>query len=58
VLWWFELKRDGGKASWTPHLIDNDSGIGTQFVVADMNGDKKPDVVVGNKRGCFVHVQK
>jgi hypothetical protein len=58
VLWWFELKREGEKASWKAHLIDNDSGIGTQFVVADMNGDKKPDVVVGNKRGCFVHVQK
>ena len=58
VLWWFELKRDGGKVSWIPHLIDNDSGVGTQFVVADVNGDKKPDVIVGNKRGCFVHVQK
>jgi hypothetical protein len=58
VLWWFELKRDGGKVSWTPHLIDNESGVGTQFVVADVNGDKKPDVVIGNKKGCFVHVQK
>lgn len=58
VLWWFELKREGGKVSWIPHLIDNDSGVGTQFVVTDVNGDKKPDVVVGNKRGCFVHVQK
>jgi hypothetical protein len=58
VLWWFELKRDSGKVSWTPHLIDNDSGIGTQFVVTDINGDGKPDVVVGSKKGCFVHVQK
>jgi hypothetical protein len=58
VVWWFELKRDGGKVTWTPHLIDNDSGIGTQFVVTDINGDKKPDVIVGNKKGCFVHVQK
>ncbi len=58
VLWWFELKREGGKVSWTPHLIDGDSGVGTQFVVADVNGDGKPDVIVGNKRGCFVHTQK
>lgn len=58
VLWWFELKREGSKVSWTPHLIDDDSGIGTQFVVTDVNADAKPDVVVGNKRGCFVHLQK
>jgi hypothetical protein len=58
VVWWFELKRDGGTAKFIPHLIDNDSGVGTQFSVADLNGDKKPDVVVGNKRGAFVHIQK
>lgn len=58
VVWWFELKREGGKAAFVPHLIDNDSGVGTQFSVTDLNGDKKPDVVVGNKRGAFVHLQK
>ncbi|WP_156345809.1 FG-GAP-like repeat-containing protein [Verrucomicrobium spinosum] len=58
VLWWFELKRDGGKVTWEPHFIDGDSGVGTQFVVADVNGDGKPDVVVGNKKGAYVHTQK
>jgi hypothetical protein len=58
VLWWFELKRDGGVASYVPHLIDNDSGVGTQFSVVDLDGDEKPDVVVGNKRGAFVHIQQ
>ena len=38
-------------------VIDNDSGIGTQFVVADVNGDKLPDVVVSNKKGTFVFEQ-
>jgi len=59
VVWWFELKRgDDGSASYVPHLIDNDSGVGTQFSVVDMNGDEKLDIVVGNKRGAFVHIRQ
>ena len=53
VAYWFELKRDGGKASFIPHLIDANSGVGTQVMAVDINGDKKLDVVVGNKRGTF-----
>lgn len=51
VLFWFELKRSGGKPSWTPHQIDHDSGVGTQFEVADVNGDGLLDVVTSNKKG-------
>lgn len=58
VLYWFELKREGGKAKFIPHLIDDNSGIGTQVMGADVNGDKKMDVVVGNKRGAFVFLRK
>jgi hypothetical protein len=29
------------------------SGIGTQFVVEDINGDKLPDIVISNKKGVF-----
>ena len=58
VLYWFELKRDGGKASYVAHLIDDNSGVGTQVMAVDINGDKKLDVVVGNKRGAFVLTQK
>jgi hypothetical protein len=58
VLYWFQLKRNADKsAEWIPHLIDNNSGIGTQVVAADVNGDKFPDVIVGNKNGTFVHIQ-
>ena len=39
-------------------MIDDDSGVGTQVVAGDINGDKKPDVVVGNKHGTFVIVQQ
>ena len=58
VLYWFELKREGGKASYVAHLIDGASGVGTQVSAGDINGDKKPDVVVGNKRGTFVFLRK
>jgi hypothetical protein len=58
VLYWFELKRDGGRASYVAHLIDDASGVGTQVMGGDINGDSKPDVVVGNKRGAFVFLRK
>ncbi|HEX8313239.1 MAG TPA: VCBS repeat-containing protein [Chthoniobacteraceae bacterium] len=58
VLYWFQLQRSGGKASYTAHLIDDASGVGTQVVTTDVNGDKKPDVVVGNKRGAFLFQQR
>ena len=51
VVYWFELQRKDGKPTWTPHQIDNDSGIGTQFEVADVNGDGLLDVVTSNKKG-------
>ncbi|MCL2744868.1 MAG: VCBS repeat-containing protein [Planctomycetaceae bacterium] len=59
VLYWFELKRDGkGGAKFIPHKIDDDSGVGTQVWVADLNGDKVPDVVVCNKKGTFVFLSQ
>ena len=58
VLYWFEARRDRNKMiHFTPHVIDNDSGIGTQFVVADVNGDHLPDIVIANKKGVFLFEQ-
>jgi hypothetical protein len=54
-LYWFQLRPTSGKdIDWVPHLIDGESGVGTQVVVDDWNGDKLPDIVVANKRGAFV----
>ena len=57
VLFWFELKRAGGKPTWTPHQIDHDSGVGTQFEVADVNDDGLLDVVTSNKKGVYYFEQ-
>jgi FG-GAP-like repeat/FG-GAP repeat len=58
VLYWFEARKDkDGLTSFLPHKIDDDSGIGTQFAVADVNGDKLPDIVVANKKGVFLFEQ-
>jgi len=54
VLYWFKLVRGkNNEVEFVPHLIDDNSGIGTQIVAAPGSNKKYPDVVVGNKRGTF-----
>lgn len=58
VMYWLKLTRKNGRPIWTPHKFDDDSGVGTQFEVADLNGDGKPDVACSNKKGVHIFVQK
>ena len=52
VVYWFELRRDKEKGvQFIPHMIDDDSGVGTQVTAVDLNGDGIPDVIVSNKKG-------
>ncbi len=57
VVVWFELQRENGRPKWIPHEIDDDSGVGTQFEVADVNGDGLLDVVTANKKGVYYFEQ-
>jgi hypothetical protein len=57
VLYWYEFRRRGGTVEWMRHEIDSDSGVGTQFTVADINGDRRPDIAISNKKGVFVFEQ-
>jgi hypothetical protein len=57
-MYWFEAKKSSdGLIRFVPHEIDEDSGMGTQFTVADVNGDKLLDVVTANKKGVFLFEQ-
>lgn len=57
-LYWFGLVRDASGARFEPHLIDDDSGVGTQLTIADVDGNDRPDIVIANKNGAFVFVQR
>ncbi len=58
VLYWHQLVRHGKEVEFVPHLIDDNSGIGTQVAAGDINGDGHPDIVVGNKKGTFLFLQE
>ena len=53
ILLWFEFT-SGKEPYFKEHIIDNDSGAGLNIVVHDMNGDKKPDIIIANKNGVFL----
>jgi len=57
VLYWYRTVRNPkapGGAEFVPELIHNRSGVGSQFVVRDLNGDGTPDVVTSGPKGTFI----
>jgi len=61
VMVWYEVKKTkGAPPQFVRHEIveGRDTGIGTQFQVADVNGDKLPDIVLSNKKGVNILVQR
>ncbi len=63
VLYWFRTVRQGdapksGAVEFVPYEIDDHSGVGVDVVAEDITGDGLVDILVGNKYGTFIHVQK
>jgi VCBS repeat protein len=61
VMVWYEVKRaKGSPPRFIRHEIveGRDTGIGTQFEVTDVNGDGLPDIVLSNKKGVNILMQR
>ena len=50
------ISKKSGSATFIPYQVDDNSGVGTQVKAVDLNGDGYPEIVVGNKKGGFVHM--
>ena len=60
--------RNAATGEWSVSLSDGSTGTTSVFgywpppisavsvAAADVNGDKLPDIIVGNKKGTFVHI--
>ncbi len=60
VMYWYETKIETGRTpQFIPHEIvaGRNTGIGTQFMIRDMNADEQPDIVLSNKKGVNVLLQ-
>lgn len=54
VVYWFELRRSEDQVRYVPHMIDDQSGVGVQIHIADVNQDGRPDVMTSSKLGSFL----
>ena len=57
-VYWFRAEKSEAGVEFVPYLIDNDSGVGVDVLVEDLNGDGRLDVVSASKRGVSIHFQK
>jgi hypothetical protein len=57
VVYWFHLQRTETGVQWTPHLIDDQAGIGRQVRVHDLGSDGRLDIITGGMKGANVLLQ-
>ena len=57
LLIWLEGKKTDAGMRFVAHVIDNDSGVGTQITVADVTGDGNLDIFSASKRGVHLLTQ-
>ena len=57
LLVWYELSRSDGQATFTRHVIDQDSGAGYVILPVDIDGDGDLDILTANKKGVFLFEQ-
>jgi len=55
VIYAFEIKRGESGVEFIPHMIDGDSGAGTQIITADLSGGGRADVLTSGKKGVYAH---
>ncbi|MBN12230.1 MAG: cytochrome C [Opitutaceae bacterium] len=58
ALYWFRCVRSNDGVEFVPYRIDNESGVGVDVLVEDLNGDQRLDVVSASKKGVSIHFQK
>ncbi len=55
VLVWFEGQHN--PPGFVQHEIHANSGVGTEFVVDDLTGNQKLDILTASKKGIWLHTQ-
>jgi hypothetical protein len=59
VVYWFRLVRGpDGVVDWVPYQADDDSGIGRQVIVYDVNRDGLLDIAAGGMKGAHLLLQR
>ena len=58
VVYWFKLVRNDDGIDWIPYKLNDETGIGRQLIVGDVNADDLPDIVVGGMKGANVLIHK